>query len=178
MSDTFGLTLKRPLAQYDQVLSFWKMYEATLDLDLEMCLPTLPVSGMTCDGVLYELAMSERPIGESDYLSLPTPKTAAMDSCPAEYRRRTPSLGAVLNILPTPTASDKNDRQKSKNWKGDDLVSHVKTLNIPTPTASDSHWENTEAQRAGILGNHNLSLVEWARLSTRKMYRLHWIKVN
>jgi DNA (cytosine-5)-methyltransferase 1 len=82
------------------------------------------------------------------------------------------------NVLPTPTASDKNDRQKSKNWKGNDLVSHVKTLNIPTPTASDSHWENTEAQLAGILGNHNLSLVEWARLSTRKMYRLHWIKVN
>jgi DNA-cytosine methyltransferase len=83
-----------------------------------------------------------------------------------------------MSLLPTPTASDKNDRQKSKNWKGDDLVSQVKTLNIPTPTASDSHWENTEAQRAGILGNHNLSLVEWARLSTRKMYRLHWIKVN
>lgn len=37
------------------------------------------------------------------------------------------------------------------------------SLNVPTPTASDAHWSNTEASRSGIVGNHNLSLVEWSR---------------
>ena len=110
MNDTYGLTLSKPLAQYDQVSCVWKTYEATLDLDLEMSLPSLPVSGMTCDGLLYELVTLERHTDESDYLSLPTPIAHdAHEPSAASYKRNSPGIAAViitadnLQLLPTPT---------------------------------------------------------------------------
>jgi hypothetical protein len=41
--------------------------------------------------------------------------------------------------------------------------SSLPRLNVPTPTASDAHWSQTNAERSGIKGNHNLSLVSWSR---------------
>ncbi len=194
MNDTYGHTLKRPLAYYDQSTSSWKTYEATLDLGLEKSLATLPLSGMTYDGHLYELVMSERPIGESDYLSLPTPIAHdGHEPSPATYKRQSPGIAAVI------------------------------LMNIPTPTASDAIWDKTTATRSNIKGNHNLSLADWSKQLlptptaihvrnhdepvekyeqrvldyeegrtkgkpgaslglalrwTKKQYRLHWTKVN
>ena len=102
MKDIYGLTLKRPLAFYDQDLLSWKMYEATLDLGLEMCSATLPTSGITHDGLLYELPMSELPIDESDYSSLPTPMARDYKGAAGRDMDLTKTL---LNI-PTPTAAD------------------------------------------------------------------------
>ena len=39
----------------------------------------------------------------------------------------------ALKMLPTPVASDCNDRQASENWQGGDLVSTVKQLGDSTP---------------------------------------------
>jgi hypothetical protein len=38
------------------------------------------------------------------------------------------------------------------------------SLNVPTPTASDAVWSDRDHSRRGIVGNHNLGLVDWARL--------------
>lgn len=37
------------------------------------------------------------------------------------------------------------------------------SLNIPTPTAPDAIWADKGHSRRGIVGNHNLGLVDWAR---------------
>ena len=43
-----------------------------------------------------------------------------------------------ITRLPTPTASDKNDRQRLENWHGNDLVSTVKAeILFPTPNTMD-----------------------------------------
>lgn len=135
MNAIFGRTLKKLLGFYDHNSSSWRTYEDTLDLGFEKSLVILPKLGMTQYGDLFELQMLELPIEENDSSFLPTPKVGGQGANPAEYRRRTPGLAAVV------TAS----------------------LNIPTPTASDAHWSETDSERAGIKGNHNLSLVSWSR---------------
>ena len=37
------------------------------------------------------------------------------------------------------------------------------SLNVPTPTASDAVWSDKGYTRRGIVGNHNLSLVDWLK---------------
>ena len=128
MSDTCGHTSKKLLGFYDHNSSSWRMYEATLDLDLEKSLATLPLSGMTQHGDLYELQMSEHHTEGSD-----------------------------SSFLPTPMSRD------YKGVAGRDMDLNKAVLNIPTPTASDGHWSESESERAGIKGNHNLSLVSWSR---------------
>jgi hypothetical protein len=149
---------------------------------------------MTQDGLLYELVRSVPHIGESDYLSLPTPIAHdKQDPTPATYKRQSPGIAAVI------------------------------LMNIPTPTASDAIWDKTTATRSNIKGNHNLSLTDWSKQLlptptaihvrnhdepvekyeqrvldyeegrtkgkpgaslglalrwTKKQYRLHWTKVN
>jgi hypothetical protein len=186
--------IKRPLAHYDQNTSSWKTYEDTLDLGLEKSSATLPLSGMTQDGLLYELVRSVPHTGESDYLSLPTPIAHdGHEPSPATFKRNSPGIAAVI------------------------------LMNIPTPTASDAIWDKTTATRSNIKGNHNLSLADWSKQLlptptaihvrnhdepvekyeqrvldyeegrtkgkpgaslglalrwTKKQYRLHWTKVN
>ena len=95
------------------------------------------------------------------------------------YALRTPERHIVEKdylSLPTPLVSGQGNvptESRRRFWNVETVL-----LNIPTPTASDSHWSESTAERKGIKGNHNLSLVSWSRLSTIKKYRLHWIKVN
>jgi len=186
MNDIYGHTSKRLLGSYDHSTLSWRTSEDILDLGFEKSLATLPQSGMTQDGDLYELVTLERPIEEKDYLSLPTPIAHdGHEPSPATYKRHSPGIAAII------------------------------LMNIPTPTASDAHWSETTAERNGIKGNHNLSLTSWSRrilgtpttaasgrssafagnsapnpeeLATLMLqtssqfipsqYRLHWIKIN
>jgi hypothetical protein len=53
-NDTYGLGLETPLANYDQNTQSWKMYgDISLWEDCQL-LETLPVSGMTRNGALYQ----------------------------------------------------------------------------------------------------------------------------
>lgn len=64
------------------------------------------------------------------------------------------------SFLPTPiVAGQGNNPQSPKRYWNTETV----LLNIPTPTASDAHWSQTNSERSGIKGNHNLSLVSWSR---------------
>jgi hypothetical protein len=38
------------------------------------------------------------------------------------------------------------------------------SLNVPTPTASDAVWADRDHSRRGIVGNHNLGLVDWVKV--------------
>ena len=63
---------------------------------------TLPTSGMTRSGRLYELPTLERHTREQDCLLLPTPTARdykGMDS-PGNWRRNTPDLTAVSAYFP------------------------------------------------------------------------------
>ena len=76
----------------------WQVSTENQLLELwEPFLGTWPTSGMMRNGQVFELPMQERHTSDLGYSS-----------------------------LPTPTASDKNDRQRSDKWHGKDLVSTVK----------------------------------------------------
>ena len=74
MSDTSGLTSRTPLAFYDPDTQCWRTSQATFLSDSIESLETLPKSGMTQRGSLYELPTSALPTVASACSSLlPTP---------------------------------------------------------------------------------------------------------
>jgi hypothetical protein len=69
-------------------------------------------------------------------VNLPTPLSSDYKS-PKSSAGYGPNLPETAkNLLPTPVASDMNDRRASPNWKGDDLVSTVKRDLLGTPRAN------------------------------------------
>lgn len=71
--DTFGLGYERPLATYDPITQSWRMYEATLLSDSTPFSQTLPASGMTQNGTLFQQPRLEHHTEETELLSWPTP---------------------------------------------------------------------------------------------------------
>ena len=157
MSVTFGRTSKKLLGYYDHDSSSWRTCADTLDLGLEKSLAILPLSGMTQHGELFELPTLVRHIEENDFSCLPTPKVGGQGANPSEYRRNTPGLGAVVQLLPTPMAHD------SKGTPGEsfgmDLNKIVHKINMLTPTASNGEFHHRTTWQI-------------------EKYRLHWIRVN
>ena len=92
-NDTCGLGYEKPLASYDLNTQSWKMYEATLLSDSTPFLQTLPQSGMTQNGLLYERQQLGHLIAGNDCLSWPTPTRAAW--CTAT------SMGAARRLIAT-----------------------------------------------------------------------------
>ena len=151
MSDIYGLTSKKLLGHYDHNSLSWKTSEDTLDLDLEKSSPTLPLSGMTRHGDLFELQTSARLTEEKDCSFLPTPTvfhtTMHDEPIPVFQARQArsstgqigKSTGVALRMLSTPAVNASHTTGQCRNW-GNDLLHDV------TCTCSK--------------------------------YRLHWIKVN
>jgi hypothetical protein len=83
------------LAKYDPDTSLWRTAQCSLLEDLNESLATLPRSGMTRNGLLWELPMLEQTISETEsgYL-LPTPTchNSKEGAYPAEFTRKTPTL--------------------------------------------------------------------------------------
>ena len=77
IQDTYGHGYEKPLANYDLNMQYWKMYEATFLSDLMQYSETLPQSGMTRNGLLYERQQSAHLIAENGSSSWPTPTRAA-----------------------------------------------------------------------------------------------------
>src|SRR6185312_214986 len=70
---------------------------------------TFPTSGMTLSGQLCPLAPLERPTDEiesSSLLPTPTCQDRKNNGGPAQMRRNTLPLNAVVALLPTPSYSD------------------------------------------------------------------------
>jgi len=76
-----GATWQGSLAKYDPDSSLWRTAQCSLLEDLNESLATLPRSGMTRNGLLWELPMLEQTINETEYGSkriYPTPTASAM----------------------------------------------------------------------------------------------------
>jgi len=179
MSDIYGHTSLKELAFYDQNTLSWKMSKDILASDSKKFLKTLPKMGMMQDGVLFELVKSAPHTREQESSLLPT--LLARDYKGVDGRKE----GLEAKLLPTPVASDKNDRKASPNWKGNDLVSTVKLLPTPTAMHVRNHDEPIQAYEQRIMdykegktkgkpGASTGLAVRWKE----KQYRLHWIKVN
>lgn len=72
--DTYGRTYEKPLARFDRVSQSWKTSE---DISLWGDFPslaTLPSSGMTQSGELFQQPPWEPITAATGYLSLPTPQ--------------------------------------------------------------------------------------------------------
>ncbi len=84
-----GATWQGSLAKYDPDTSLWRTAQCSLLEDLNESLATLPCSGMTRNGLLWELPMLEQTISETEYGSkriYPTPTASAMP-CEGPVRR-------------------------------------------------------------------------------------------
>ncbi len=108
------------LAKYDLSLCSWRTAQCSLLEDLNECLETLPRSGMTRDGLLWELPMlahhtRETESGLKEYWPTPTCHNANEKGSPSEFLRDSPGLGTVVLWFPTPQASDNRDRGNMSN---------------------------------------------------------------
>jgi hypothetical protein len=148
MSDTYGHTLLKQLASYDQNTLSWKTCEDILASDLRKFSATLPKMGTMLNGVLFELVMSAHPIKEQDCSLLPTPLA---NDAKISYRARN-QMSLSKALLPTPT------------------VTHVRNHDEPIEVFMDRQARSSTGQIGKSVG---LAL----RLQKEK-YRLHWLKVN
>jgi hypothetical protein len=86
-----GHTWRGWLAKYDHDSSLWRTAQCSLLEDLNESLATLPRSGMTRSGLLWELPMLEQTIKGIE--------------------------SGLLEKLPTPQATDHRNKPTSKSWK-------------------------------------------------------------
>ena len=115
--DTCGLGSEMPLAHYNRLTQSWRMLE---DISLwgdYKSLESLPKSGMTQNGVLYQQPAWVRPIDEIESLLWPTPTTQENEHPGATWnekmRRVAPNgtthginLADAVQKWPTPQAND------------------------------------------------------------------------
>tara|TARA_R110002126_G_scaffold78656_1_gene195787 strand:+ start:780 stop:1562 length:783 start_codon:yes stop_codon:yes gene_type:complete len=139
---TCGLGYDTPLANYDPGTQSWKMCEDIYPWAEPTYLATLPASGMTRNGVLYQQPAWEPITSETELLSWPTPRAnSAMASTItkeiAHDPKRFPNLETVVGrrMWPTPTA-----------------VTRPMEGNVRLYRAKISAGEMTEQEAEAILG--------------------------
>ena len=173
-----GDTWRGWLAKYDPDSCLWKTAQFSLLGDLIESLATLPRSGMTLGGLLWELPILERTTKETGYGSSrnwPTPQ--ASDNRPRATANSTArriaigkqvSLEAAVKFWPTPTVCGNYNRKGASATSGDGLATAVRKY--ATPTARD--WKSGKASQAThdrdsrplseqIGGSLNPTWVEW-----------------
>jgi len=142
MSDTYGLTSFEPLASYDHDSHSWRMYAVISLWGLTECLETLPKSGMTRSGRLFQQPVLAPLIDATELSVWPTPRSnTAMASLItpeiAHNPKRFPNLETVVGqrMWPTPTA-----------------VTRPMEGNVRMYRAKVQAGEMTEAEAEAILG--------------------------
>lgn len=100
-----------PKAIWNPETDRWEKKEGTIFGHSDVYSETLPKSGMTVGGQLFELPTLVPRITGSECSSsphYPTPQASdwKRDNYPADNRRKSPNITAVDTHFPTPTASD------------------------------------------------------------------------
>ena len=147
-----GLNLQESLAKYDPATHLWRTRQCSLFEDLGEYLETFPKSGMTRDGLLWELTMSEPRTDASASGFWRTPDTGVGGEISAEKAAdfaagKTRASGSVIQIRlcdqvrhpqlwPTPTVCGNNNRKGLTKTSGDGLATAV--LMYPTPKCQDA----------------------------------------
>ena len=185
---TCGLGFDKPLANYDPATQSWRMSEGIFPSGERPSLPTLPPSGMTRSGALFQQPAWEPITGVTASSSWPTPTTQEVEHPDAELtetgRRKSKdgttshslNLADAVKMWPTPTAVEWKGRGPNSKQQG--LAEYVKMW--PTPThgklaggqgafnkVQDLYSEGTitneerKAMQAGNGGKLNPRWVEW-----------------
>ena len=185
---TCGLGFDKPLANYDPATQSWKMSEGIFPLGERPSLPTLPPSGMTRSGALFQQPAWEPITGVTASSSWPTPTavTRPMEGNVRMYREKVQAgemteteaeailgksvweaQGKIPAMWPTPTAVEWKGRGPNSKQQG--LAEHVKMW--PTPTADEaknaysmtSQFNNlrTQVGASPQTGKLNPTWVEW-----------------
>jgi hypothetical protein len=173
-----GSTWRGWLAKYDPDTSLWRTAQCSLLEDLNESLATLPRSGMTRNGLLWELPMLEQTISETgsglSQQIWPTP--AARDGKPTNTLEALTD-GRFVDQLANRVKMVQNNiwtTPCSRDWKGHTITTNHPdgfnkslandVLKFPTPQASDcrdrGNMSNPAIQRRAENGKQlNLSMV-------------------
>jgi DNA (cytosine-5)-methyltransferase 1 len=137
--DTCGLGCERPLANYDPNTQSWKTLEDISLWGEQQSLETLPKSGMTRNGELYQ-QLAWEPVTDETASSLLHTPTAKMNQL-------APSMNS--GWWPTPTADDaSNVNPKPNRFRG--LVAAVNEQPTwPTPTTQEIEHPNAQLTATG-----------------------------
>lgn len=124
----YGLNMRDSLASYDPNTRSLKTWMRSLFEDSNRFSDRLPMSGMMLSGRIYGPATWERPTGESESGSWPSPKTMdASDAMPHKTVVKngrlvtiSNSLNAWVRMWPTPTSCDSRGGGEHKNDAGNE----------------------------------------------------------
>ena len=100
-----GATWRGWLAKYDPDMSLWRTAQCSLLEDLNESLQTLPRSGMTRNGLLWEQPMLEQTTKEIASGLWPTPVSSDTSMRNTKYKQGGTSLSYAIQYWPTPDAN-------------------------------------------------------------------------
>lgn len=135
----FGATWRGSLARFDPSTSSWRTAQPSLLGDSGECSVTWPRSGMTADGLCWELPMLGRPTSATGSGLWATPIATDGSKCPSDSlsRQVNPALqktwrSASSPIWPTPTQDSATER--SSRYAQGGLPLTLAVAMWPTPT--------------------------------------------
>ena len=146
-----GHTWRGWLAKYDPDMSLWRTAQCSLIEDLNECLETLPKSGMTRNGLLWELPMLVQTIKGTESGSL------------AKHSLPTPTCNPHMPNKNANTTGPKNLVEVAQG-KWEHLMPKQK---FPTPTVNGNYNRKGVSKKSGdglatkVGGNLNPMWVEW-----------------
>lgn len=169
----YGQKWQELSVKYDPNLCLWKTHLQLWEEDLSESLVTLPKSGMTVSGTVFQRVKSEHPTKEKDYFSLPTPTATDANGRTYHYSRGDKtrlvlSLVGIAKLLPTPAATDwkgqytwetvKKRMSKSEGVRlSEELCRRVGKAIIPNP----EFWEWMMAWPIGSSGLKPVEMVKF-----------------
>jgi hypothetical protein len=121
------------LAKYDPNTSLWRTAQCSLLEDLNESLATLPRSGMTRNGLLWEHQMLEQTIKETEFGFWATPTT--MDKLPPKSQKALHREATVTRPGRSKPANLRDQISNMQNWQ-----------KFPTPTAHNSKECNAPSE--------------------------------
>lgn len=177
----FGQKWSELLAKYDHDMCLWKTSQLSLLEDLELSLETWPKWGMTRSGVAYQRQKLEPITSESAFgFYVPTPTASDGTSgsvigkddtyyttktgMPRKITRHgvdgSVGLGRLVNMWPTPTASEVTKIPATANYGQVGLNNHPRLRGYPTRDKSEkSRKFPTPTTRDHIGGYKTESLI-------------------
>ena len=185
MSDTYGLTSFEPLASYNHDSHSWKMYAVISLWGLTESLETLPKSGITRNGKLFQQPVLAPLIDATESSAWPTPTTQEIEHPNAELtatgRRKAKngnshSLGLAdsVRMWPTPTAVTRpmegNVRMYRAKVQAGDMTEAEAILGKSVWEAQGKLPMMWPTARSSSAMAENLDLVR-ERLGTGKVYK-------
>lgn len=120
----YGRSSPELLAKYDRASRSWRTFQCSLDGECPVFSETWPRSGMTRNGIAYQLPPLVPLTSETACGLLPTPVTvdsgAFFNRSASAGAKKRPTLGAMAKhgLWPTPTTVSGNNSGRLDEWGG------------------------------------------------------------